>query len=181
MELPSPGKNFGNLIYLVALRSKRPNRNFYRRAVKMSKKSWRETFGFTGLKFWCKILSPGEKFGNLTNLVALHDRCQVLVARPSKRPNRNFQPCGAQNGKTSWGETLRTTGVKFRSESECQVDTQQPKCRDDTLQFFTHFGCAMAENYKSVFLTVVRPICAFDQHATKTWVRSFEWVKFSKF
>ncbi len=39
--------------------------------------------------------------------------------------------------------------------------------------FFTHFGRPTAENYESFFLTVVKPNGAFDQRATKTWVRSF--------
>ncbi len=39
--------------------------------------------------------------------------------------------------------------------------------------FFTYFGCPTAENYKSVFLTVMRPNGAFDQCATKGWVRFF--------
>ncbi len=43
---------------------------FGRGAAKMRKKSWRETFGTAGVKFQSEILSPGEKFGNLTNLVA---------------------------------------------------------------------------------------------------------------
>ncbi len=32
----------------------------------MGKKSWKETFRTTGIKFWSEILSPGEKFGNFT-------------------------------------------------------------------------------------------------------------------
>ncbi len=40
-------------------------------------------------------------------------------------------------GKKSWRETLRTTGVKFRSESEVSSGTLQPKCRDGTLQSAT--------------------------------------------
>ncbi len=39
--------------------------------------------------------------------------------------------------------------------------------------FFTHFGCSRAENYESVFLTVVRPNGAFDWRATRIYVRSF--------
>ncbi len=38
-------------------------------AAKLRKKSWRETFGTTGVKFLSEILSPGEKFGNLTQLI----------------------------------------------------------------------------------------------------------------
>ncbi len=49
--------------------------------------------------------------------------------------------CGAPTmGKKYWGEPLRTTGVKFRSESD------------------THFGRPTAENYESIFLPIVRPI-----------------------
>ncbi len=91
-------KKFRNLTHLVAPWSKRSNRNFGGRAAKMSKKSWRETFGFTGVNFRCELPSPGEKFGNLTNLVAPHERSQVLVAGWSKRPNRNCRPRGVQNG-----------------------------------------------------------------------------------
>ncbi len=40
-------------------------------------------------------------------------------------------------------------------------------------EFFTYFGHPTAENYESVFLTVVRLNDAFDQCATKTGVRSF--------
>ncbi len=66
---------------------------FVGRVAKMSKKSW-ETFEFTGVKLRREILSPGEKFGNSTN----------LVAHRSKRPNRNFRPWGAKTGKKSWRE-----------------------------------------------------------------------------
>ncbi len=99
-------------------------------------------------------------------------------------------------GKKSWGETLRTTGVKFRSESEvpgwhsalCIVppwhivpDGSKKKiltrreyfasdlyANDLPPGFFTHFGRPTAENYELVFLTVVRPIGAFDRRETKT-------------
>ncbi len=50
--------------------------------------------------------------------------------------------------------------------------------------FFTHFERPTAENYESVFLTVVRPIGAFYQRATNPGFGTFEvrlWVKFSKF
>ncbi len=47
-----------------------------------------------------------SKFSNLTYLVALW----------SKRPNQNFRQWAAKTDKKSWGETLRTTAVKFRSE-----------------------------------------------------------------
>ncbi len=39
--------------------------------------------------------------------------------------------------------------------------------------FFTTFWRAMAGNYESVFLTIMRPNGAFDRYATKTRVRSF--------
>ncbi len=97
-EILSPGENFGNSTHLVALDQKDRIVIFIGRVAKMSKKSWRKTFGFTGVKFRCEILSPGEKFGNLTNLVAPQDRSQVLIALWSKRPNRNFRPWDAQNG-----------------------------------------------------------------------------------
>ncbi len=34
-------------------------------------------------------------------------------------------------------------------------------------KFFTNFGRPMAENYESIFLTVVRPNGAFDLRATR--------------
>ncbi len=85
-------------------------------------------------------------------------------------------------GKKSWGEILRTTGVKFEAKPKCRGGTRQPQCRewhfepDGSKQkiltrreyfasdhyanglppaFFTHFGRARAENYESVFLTIV--------------------------
>ncbi len=33
--------------------------------------------------------------------------------------------------------------------------------------FFTHFWCATAGNYESVFLTIVRPDGAFDRRVTR--------------
>ncbi len=41
-----------------------------------------------------------------------------------------------------------------------------------SLQVFNHFGRSLAENYESVFLTVVRPNGAFDLRAIKTCFRS---------
>ncbi len=41
------------------------------------------------------------------------------------------------------------------------------------LEFFAHFGRPMAENYDSVFLTIMRPNGAFDYRATNMYVRSF--------
>ncbi len=51
----------------------------------MSNKSWRETFGFTGVKLRSEILSSGENFRNLTNPVAPHNRSKVLVAHAGQK------------------------------------------------------------------------------------------------
>ncbi len=77
--------------FLVAQRSKRPNTDFARTTVKttiyshdgkndrnvifdrgaakMNEISWRDTFETTDLMFRSEILSPGQKFGNLTHFV----------------------------------------------------------------------------------------------------------------
>ncbi len=64
---------------------------FGRGAAKMGKKSWRDTFGTTGVKFGSEILSPAEKLGNFTH----------LVAPWSKRPIRNFRGWAPKLGKES--------------------------------------------------------------------------------
>ncbi len=88
--------------FLPILGTPRPKIGKNRRwGAKMSKKSWRETFGFTGVKFRCEILSPGEKFGNLTNLVASHERSHVLVARRSKNRIIIFGRWAPKTGKKS--------------------------------------------------------------------------------
>ncbi len=66
--------------------------------VKMGEISRRDILETTGTIFQSKILSPGQKFGNLTRFVSPQMRSQVLVARRSKRPNRNFLAWCAKNG-----------------------------------------------------------------------------------
>ncbi len=72
----------------------------------MGKTSWRETFGTTGVKFRSKILSPcqNSRIWPIWWHHVQNDRIGILGSGAAKR------------GKKSWGETLRTTGVKFRSE-----------------------------------------------------------------
>ncbi len=82
---------------------------FGRGAAKMGEMSRRDTFETTVIMFRSEILSPGQKFGNLTYFIAPQMRSQVLVARWSKRPNRNFQPWGGQNG---WNFQENITGGK---------------------------------------------------------------------
>ncbi len=122
---PNPG--FGHTLVKSSIWSHAGQRDrfviFGHGAPKMGKQSWRETFGTIIVKV--RILSKSEfwKFDPRSH----HKRTEPrfwshagqkhhLVARRSKRPNWNFRPWGGQNGKKSWGETLHTTGVKFRSE-----------------------------------------------------------------
>ncbi len=72
---------------------------FGHRASKMINKSWKETFGTTGVKLRNEIPSPGETFGNLTLVAPQNDLPQVPFTRRSKRPKRNFRPWGGQNAK----------------------------------------------------------------------------------
>ncbi len=67
---PKIGKNLETRPIWSHLGQKDGIEIFGGRAAKMSKNSWREAFATTGVKFRSEILFPGEKFGNLTNLVA---------------------------------------------------------------------------------------------------------------
>ncbi len=63
---------------------------FGRGAAKMGEISTRDTFETTGVMFLSKILSPGQKCGNLTHFVAPQNVIPGSGARQSKRPIRNF-------------------------------------------------------------------------------------------
>ncbi len=70
----SPGQKFGNLTHFVAPQNAIPGSGKIEilscGAAKMGEVSWRDTFKTTGVTFWSKILSLGQKFGNLTHFVA---------------------------------------------------------------------------------------------------------------
>ncbi len=78
----------------------------------------------------------------------------------------------------------RTRWVKIENFDHERVFRFRPLLQWSISRIFTHFGRPTAENYGSVFLTVVRPIGTFDRHGVrpKHWFSPFEvrqWVKFS--
>ncbi len=92
---------------------------------KRGKKSWREIFGTIGVKVRSRSRSKFRKFDSWSYLKRTESRFwshagqkHHLVTRWSKRPIRNFRLGAPKIGKKSWGETLRTTDVKFLNESE---------------------------------------------------------------
>ncbi len=63
--------------------------------AKMGEISRRDTFENTGVMFRSKILSPGQKFGNLTHFVAPQN---TILGSGRTRPIRNVRPWGGKNG-----------------------------------------------------------------------------------
>ncbi len=79
-EILSPGQKFGNLTHFIAPQNAIPGSGptmvkktestfFGRGAGKIGEISRRDTFETTGVMFLSEILSPGQKFGNLTHFV----------------------------------------------------------------------------------------------------------------
>ncbi len=79
---------------------------FDREAPKTSKKFWGETLRTTGVKFRSEVLSPGQnsRIWPMWSHHCLNIRIEIFCSGAAKTE------------KKFWGETLRTTGVKFRSE-----------------------------------------------------------------
>ncbi len=123
---------------------------FGRGALKMAKKSWREAIG---VKVRSEILSSGQNFlfwPIWFNAPPWHSAaCRVPFLYFSCRvPPRHF----------GFVSELYASGAYSFAPG-----------------FFTHFGRPTAENYESVFLTVVRPKPGFGHFEVQPW------VKFSEF
>ncbi len=86
------------------------------------------------------------------------------------RPNDAFDQRATKTFRSFWGATW----VKFSKFWPGDTSVLDANGSENfPLGFFTHFGRPTAENYESVFLTVVQPNGAFDRGAAKTWARSF--------
>ncbi len=113
-------------------------------------------------------------------MVALQDFLRILCAPRLKITNRSFWPSCERlvlltgvRPKPGFGSFEVRSWVKFskfwRGET---LDLYANVPESFPPRFITHFGRPTAENNELVFLTIVRPISAFDRRATKTWVRS---------
>ncbi len=65
-------------------------------AANMSEASGRDTFETTGVMFWTKILSPGQKFGNLTHFVAPQNAMPGSGRTTVKKTKLKFSAMGQQ-------------------------------------------------------------------------------------
>ncbi len=103
---------------------------FVRGAPKIGKKSWRETFGTIGVKIRSLSRLKFRKFDLWSHLKRPEPRFR---SHAGQKDRFVIFGCGApKTGKKSWGETLCTTGVKFRSESEvalCNQSAGMALCR----------------------------------------------------
>ncbi len=87
----------------------------------MGEISRRDTFETTGVMFLSKILSPGQKFGNLTHFIAPQNAIPGSGHTTVKKTESKFLAVGRQKWvKLTGGILSATTGVMFRSKISIQ-------------------------------------------------------------